>query len=76
MKIMMYVMPLMMGVFFFNLASGLNLYYATTNVASLPQQLMIARERRRAQDEMKRKKAAAEAPRPPAPRPAKKGRRG
>lgn len=43
---MMYMMPLLMGFLFFNFASGLNLYYATTNVASLPQQLLIARERR------------------------------
>jgi membrane protein insertase Oxa1/YidC/SpoIIIJ len=30
-----------------NLASGLNLYYATANVATLPQQIWIARERKR-----------------------------
>jgi YidC/Oxa1 family membrane protein insertase len=48
-KMMMYFMPLMMGVLFFNLPSGLNLYYATTNIASIPQQLLIARERKQAQ---------------------------
>lgn len=71
MKMMMYVMPLMMGVFFFNLPAGLNLYYATTNVASIPQQLLIARERRRAQEEAKRNTP------PPAPsrKPAGKRRR-
>ena len=53
MKMMMYVMPLMVGVLFFSLPSGLNLYYAATNVASLPQQIMIARERRRTQDQPK-----------------------
>lgn len=53
MKMMMYVMPPMMGIFFFNLPSGLNLYYASTNVASLPQQLLIARERKRAQEQLK-----------------------
>jgi YidC/Oxa1 family membrane protein insertase len=57
-KIMLYVMPIMMVVFFFNLASGLNLYYATINLASIPQQWMIAQER------MKR------APAIPAPGPA------
>lgn len=69
MKMMMYVMPLMMGVFFFNLPAGLNLYYATTNVATVPQQILIARERRRMQDEINREKEAAAPkakPRPPA----------
>jgi YidC/Oxa1 family membrane protein insertase len=50
-KTMMYFMPVMMGVLFFNLPSGLNLYYATSNLASLPQQLLIARERKHAQAE-------------------------
>lgn len=45
MKIMLYVMPVMMIVFFFSLASGLNLYYATVNIASIPQQWMVAKER-------------------------------
>jgi YidC/Oxa1 family membrane protein insertase len=31
-----------------NLAAGLNLYYAVQNVAALPQQWLIARERARA----------------------------
>jgi YidC/Oxa1 family membrane protein insertase len=55
MKMMMYFMPLMMGVLFFTLPAGLNLYYATTNVASIPQQVLIARERKRAKEEMDRK---------------------
>ena len=49
MKMMMYLMPIMMVVIFFNLASGLNLYYATANVATLPQQIWIAGERKKAQ---------------------------
>jgi YidC/Oxa1 family membrane protein insertase len=53
MKMMMYMMPVMMGIIFFMLPAGLNLYYAVTQVASLPQQVMIARERRRAQAELK-----------------------
>lgn len=61
MKMMMYVMPVMMGVFFFNLASGLNLYYTASNLAGLPQQVLIARERKRATEEMKAKKAEEEA---------------
>jgi YidC/Oxa1 family membrane protein insertase len=48
MKMMMYVMPVMFVVLFANFASGLNLYYATMNLASLPQQLFLAKERRAA----------------------------
>ncbi len=48
MKIMMWVMPIMLTVLFLNFASGLNLYYATMNLASLPQQLYLAKERRAA----------------------------
>lgn len=49
MKMMMYVMPVMMVVLFFRFAAGLNLYYATMNLASLPQQLYIAKERKAVQ---------------------------
>jgi len=45
MKVMLYVMPLMMIVLFFKFASGLNLYYATVNIASIPQQWFVAKER-------------------------------
>ncbi|MGV3709409.1 MAG: membrane protein insertase YidC [Gemmatimonas sp.] len=44
-KIMMYMMPAVMLIFFINMASGLNLYYLVQNVASLPQQWLIANER-------------------------------
>ncbi len=47
MKMMMWMMPIFMVFIFFNLASGLNLYYATANVATLPQQIWIARERQK-----------------------------
>ncbi|MDQ6611115.1 MAG: membrane protein insertase YidC [Gemmatimonadota bacterium] len=47
-KIMMYMMPAMMLLFFFNMASGLNLYYLVQNLASLPQQWLIAHERSKA----------------------------
>jgi YidC/Oxa1 family membrane protein insertase len=47
-KMMAYVFPVMMTVFFFNLAAGLNLYYAVQNIAALPQQWLIARERAKA----------------------------
>jgi YidC/Oxa1 family membrane protein insertase len=49
MKFMMYFMPLFMTVLFLNFASGLNLYYAAMNVASVPQQLQIINERKRRQ---------------------------
>ncbi len=49
MKMMMYVLPIAMTAIFWRFASGLNLYYATANVATIPQQILIARERRKAQ---------------------------
>jgi YidC/Oxa1 family membrane protein insertase len=45
MKIMMYVLPIMMVVFFAAFPSGLNLYYLTMNLATLPQSWWIAQER-------------------------------
>jgi len=47
MKIMTFVMPVFLTVLFLNFASGLNLYYASMNLASVPQQLQINRERQR-----------------------------
>ena len=44
-KMMMYMMPVMLTVFFLKLASGLNLYYAVQNLAAIPQQWLLARER-------------------------------
>jgi YidC/Oxa1 family membrane protein insertase len=44
-KTMAYVFPVMMVFFFWRLAAGLNLYYAVQNLATLPQQWLIARER-------------------------------
>ncbi len=49
MKMMMYFMPIMMLFIFFRLASGLNLYYATANIATIPQQIWIANERKKVQ---------------------------
>ncbi|MGH7457709.1 MAG: membrane protein insertase YidC [Longimicrobiaceae bacterium] len=60
MKMMMYVMPALFGFIFFFLPAGLNLYYATSNVATLPQQVLIARERKKAQEKMKAERARAE----------------
>ena len=49
MKMMLYIMPVMMTFLFLNFASGLNLYYAVSNIASIPQQWLLARERIRKQ---------------------------
>lgn len=57
MKMMMWFMPIFLVFIFFRLPSGLNLYYATANIATLPQQFWIANER---------KKARAQAPKPAA----------
>ena len=40
-KMMAYMLPVMMTVFFLNFASGLNLYYAVQNITALPQQWLI-----------------------------------
>lgn len=53
MKMIAWVMPIFLTVLFFNFASGLNLYYTTSNIASLPQQIYLSRERRAAQAKMK-----------------------
>ncbi|MBI4542359.1 MAG: membrane protein insertase YidC, partial [Gemmatimonadetes bacterium] len=44
-KMMTVVMPIMMTVLFLNFASGLNLYYAVSNLVSLPQQYLINKAR-------------------------------
>jgi len=40
-------MPIMMVFIFFKLASGLNLYYAVSNIATIPQQIWINNERKK-----------------------------
>jgi len=47
MKMMMWIMPPFMTIIFFNFASGLNLYYITSNMATIPQQYLIAKERQK-----------------------------
>ncbi|MHB1170258.1 MAG: membrane protein insertase YidC [Longimicrobiales bacterium] len=47
MKMMMYFMPIFMTVIFLRFASGLNLYYVSQNIASLPQQFQLMRERKK-----------------------------
>jgi YidC/Oxa1 family membrane protein insertase len=65
MKMMLYIMPVMMTVLFVNFPSGLNLYYSVSNIASVPQQWMLARER------LKRAPPPVPEP-PPAPPPTKR----
>lgn len=47
MKMMMWFMPPFFGLIFMQFPSGLNLYYATANIATIPQQMLIARERKK-----------------------------
>jgi YidC/Oxa1 family membrane protein insertase len=47
-KMMSYMFPVMMTFVLANMASGLNLYYTAQNLAALPQQWMLAKERQRA----------------------------
>jgi YidC/Oxa1 family membrane protein insertase len=44
-KMMTTIMPVVMTVLFLNFASGLNLYYAVSNLVSLPQQYLINKAR-------------------------------
>lgn len=56
MKFMLWFMPLFMVMIFFNLASGLNLYYAAQNVPGFFQQIQLTKERERYQAERASKK--------------------
>ena len=47
-KMMSYMFPVMMTFVLANMASGLNLYYTAQNLAALPQQWLLARERQKA----------------------------
>lgn len=44
-KMMSYMMPVLFTVFLVKASAGINLYYAVQNLAGLPQQWLIARER-------------------------------
>jgi YidC/Oxa1 family membrane protein insertase len=48
-QMMLWMMPVMMTVIFFRFPSGVNLYYAVTNVATIPQQLWLSKERQKVQ---------------------------
>lgn len=49
-KMMMYMLPVMFTVFLLGTAAGLSIYYLTSNIASLPQQWLIANERAKAKE--------------------------
>jgi len=51
-----------MLIFFINFASGLNLYYGVQNLASLPQQWLIAKERAKMKPRVSGTPAVAVAP--------------
>ena len=46
MKVFTYVLPVVFTFMFAQFAAGLNLYYAASNIASLPQQMYLSKERR------------------------------
>jgi YidC/Oxa1 family membrane protein insertase len=50
-KMMSYMFPVMMTFVLANMASGLNLYYTAQNLAALPQQWLLAKERMKARQQ-------------------------
>jgi YidC/Oxa1 family membrane protein insertase len=72
MKMMLYMMPLMMTGMFLFFPSGLNLYYTVSNIASIPQQWLLGRERMK---RTARKIVDVKTERPPAEAPAAKKRK-
>jgi YidC/Oxa1 family membrane protein insertase len=46
-KMMMYLMPPILTVLFLQFSAGLNVYYAVSNVAGIPQQWLVSQERLR-----------------------------
>lgn len=55
MKVMMYGLPVFMVVILWRFAAGLNFYYLVTNLAMIPQQILIAKERKKAATTQKAK---------------------
>jgi YidC/Oxa1 family membrane protein insertase len=49
MQMMLWTMPIVMVLIFFRFPSGVNLYYAVSNIATIPQQIWIAKERQKVQ---------------------------
>jgi YidC/Oxa1 family membrane protein insertase len=48
MKMMLWFFPIFFGFLFMKFAAGLNLYYSVSNIATLPQQYWITKERKKA----------------------------
>lgn len=61
-RLMTFLLPAIMLIFFINFASGLNLYYGVQNLASLPQQWLIAKERAKMKPRVSGTPAVAVAP--------------
>lgn len=76
MKMFTYVLPVVFTFMFAQFAAGLNLYYAASNIASLPQQLYLSKERRAHQAKSKAKNGARGDPAPGGEGPAKPAKRG
>ena len=70
MKMMLYLLPLMMTGMFLFFPSGLNLYYTVSNIASIPQQWLLARERKK-----RTARAIVEVKTKPDPKPARAKRK-
>jgi YidC/Oxa1 family membrane protein insertase len=49
MQMMLWMMPVMMVFIFFRFPAGVNLYYAVTNIATIPQQIWLSKERQKVQ---------------------------
>jgi YidC/Oxa1 family membrane protein insertase len=71
MKVMAYAMPIVFTFLFLNFPSGLNLYYASMNFASLPQQLYLSKERKAARQVGTESPAGSEDAPPEAAKPKK-----
>ena len=67
MKLISYVLPVVFTFIFASFAAGLNLYYTASNIASLPQQMYLSKERRRSQPPGGRKNEAKRSTRPGRP---------
>ena len=74
-RMMAYMFPAMMMVLLAQVAAGLNLYYAVQNLAAIPQQWLLSRERQRqqvrkeVQQESAHKSPALASPAPKSPAP-------
>ena len=68
MKMFTYVLPVVFTFILASFAAGLNLYYTASNIASLPQQMYLSRERRKSRAAGARKNDEAKRGARPGPR--------